>query len=94
MDKDVEAMVELLKELYRSECKKATQYLVVIFTLSVLLLIAVIFGLFLGYELSTYDEVNVTETTITETYENSIEGDGANIINGNQYNDNATHNEQ
>lgn len=43
----------------------------------------------LAYELSTYEQVQIT----TETYEQDIEGDNGNIVNGNQYNDSATHNE-
>jgi hypothetical protein len=44
----------------------------------------------LAYELSTYEQVQITTT---ETYDQDIEGDNGNIVNGNQYNDSATHNE-
>lgn len=54
-----------------------------------------VFCIALGYELSTYDTVIVTETTTTESYDNSVNGDNssADIVNGNQYNDYATHNQ-
>jgi hypothetical protein len=45
------------------------------------------------YELSTYEKVTITETTTTETYDTDIDGDGANVVNGNQYNDSAIHND-
>lgn len=93
-DKNTLAMISLLKELYKSECKKSMRYLITIYILIACLLVSVVFGIVMGYELSTYDTVTITETTTTETYENSVDGEGANIVNGNQYNDSATHNEQ
>lgn len=86
-------MEELWKDLYVAECKQSKKYRTVIFILSIVTCILAMLCGFLLYELSTYEEVVITETTTTETYENDVDGDNANIVNGNQYNDSAIHNE-
>lgn len=98
MDDKEKALVDILKDLYSQECKKSTKYLIINYVLVALLFICVIIASILAYELSTYDEVIITETTTStsstsEVVNNSVEGDNASIINGNQYNDSATHNE-
>ena len=97
MDDKEKALVDILKDLYSQECKKSTKYLITNYVLVALLFICVIIASMLAYELSTYDEVIITETTTSssasEVVNNSVEGDNANIINGNQYNDSAKHNE-
>lgn len=99
MDDKEKALVDILKDLYSQECKKSTKYLIINYVLVALLFICVIIASMLAYELSTYDEVIITETTTStststsEVVNNSVEGDNASIINGNQYNDSATHNE-
>ena len=84
-------MDELFKDLYKAEHKKNHAYLIVNCILSVLLLISLTACGMLLYELSTYEQVEVVTTT--ETYEQEIDGDNGSIINGNQYNDSAVHNE-
>lgn len=83
-------MEELLKDLYKTECRKSQTYLTICFILTVLFTISLMVCLALAYELSTYEQVQITTT---ETYDQDIEGDNGNIVNGNQYNDSATHNE-
>lgn len=78
-------MEELLKDLYKEECKRNHQLTIinsVLLVLCSLLLASCIF-------LSMYERVEVS----TETYDQSIEGDDASIVNGNQYNDSAVHNQ-
>lgn len=97
MEEKEKALLEIVKDLYKQECKKSTRYLIINYVLAALLLLMSVFCIALGYELSTYDTVIVTETTTTESYDNSVNGDGdnssADIVNGNQYNDYATHNQ-
>lgn len=97
MDDKEKALVDILKDLYSQECKKSTKYLIINYVLVALLFICVIIASMLVYELSAYDEVIIAETTTSastsEVVNNSVEGDNASIINGNQYNDSATHNE-
>ena len=97
MDDKEKALVDILKDLYSQECKKSTKYLIINYVLVALLFICAIIVSMLAYELSTYDEVIITETTsstsTSEVVNNSAEGDNASIINGNQYNDSAKHNE-
>ena len=84
-------MEEFLKDLYKAECQRSHMYLIINYVLTVLLLVALITCGCLFYELSTYEQVEITTTT--ETYTQDIEGDNGSIVNGNQYNDSATHNE-
>lgn len=91
-----EALNELLKDLYKAECKKSTQYMVAAYILTGLLFIAVLFSCYLLNELNSYEQVTITTTkTTTETFNNDVEGDDANIVNGDQYqyNDSAVHNQ-
>lgn len=92
-DVNSEALNELLKDLYKAECKKTTRYMLIIFVLIGLLFISVLISCLLLNELNSYEQITITQTSTTETFENSVEGDDANIVNGNQYNDSATHNE-
>lgn len=87
------ALLNLVKDMYKAECKKSMKYLITSYILAILLFLVAAFSAFLGYELSSYDTVTITETTTTETYTNSVDGDNANIVNDNQYNDNAVHNQ-
>lgn len=78
-------MEELLKDLYKEERRRNHQLVIVnsiLIALCSILFAACIF-------LSTYERVEVS----TETYDQSIEGDDGSIINGNQYNDSAVHNQ-
>lgn len=84
-------MEELLKDLYKEERKRNHQYTIINCILAVVCTILFVVCLFLVYELSTYEQVEVVTTT--ETYNQDIEGDDGSIINGNQYNDSATHNQ-
>ena len=84
-------MEELLKDLYKDERKRNHQLTVFNYILVSLCTVLFIVCILLTYTLSTYERVEVTTTT--ETYDQSIEGDDASIINGNQYNDSATHNQ-
>ena len=97
MDDKEKALVDILKDLYSQECKKSTKYLIINYVLVALLFICVIIASMLAYELSTYDEVIIAETTTSsstsEVVNNSVKGDNASIVNGNQYNDSAKHNE-
>lgn len=62
-----------------------------IFNYVLIAICAVLFTvcMFLTYTLLQHERVEIT----TETYEQTIDGDDGSIINGNQYNDNATHNQ-
>lgn len=94
--KDSEAFNELLKDLYKTECKKSVRYMIAMYVLIVLLFVSVLLCCYLVHELNSYEQITITTTkTTTETYTNDIEGDDANIVNGNQYNykDNAIHNQ-
>ena len=95
MEDKEKALVDIIKDLYKQECKKSTRYLIINYILAGLLFLVSVVCSMLIFKLSSYKTVTVTETTATESYSNSIEGDNsnANIVNGNQYNDNATHNE-
>ena len=84
-------MEEFLKDLYKAECKKNQTYIIVNSILIAVLSIVFMICIFLAYQLSTYEQVTITETT--ETYDNDVDRDNANIVNGNQYNDSATHND-
>lgn len=90
----MDEFTDLLKDLYKYEHAKNVRLTIAIIALSVILSLSLTACGFLAYELSTYEQVTIeTTTTTTETYENTAEGDNANIVNGNQYNDSATHNE-
>lgn len=87
------ALNKLLKDLYEAECKKSLKYMLAMYVLIGLLFISVLICCLLINELNSYEQVTITQTSTTETFENSVEGDNANVVNGNQYNDSATHNE-
>lgn len=84
-------MEEMLKDLYKSERQYSHRLMVFNHILIVICAILFTVCMFLVYELSTYERVEITTTT--ETYDQDIEGDSASIVNGNQYNDSATHNQ-
>lgn len=84
-------MEEMLKDLYKSERQYSHRLMVFNYILIVTCAILLTVCMFLIYELSTYERVEITTTT--ETYDQDIEGDSASIVNGNQYNDSATHNQ-
>ena len=72
--------------------KILSKILIIIIALFVLLIVSVGLNIYFVYELSTY------ETVVTVTYENEWgtsdeTDDEVKIINGNQYNDDATHNQ-
>lgn len=85
---------ELLKDLYKEECQKCNRYMIITYVLIGLLTVTMILCGMLLYERTQYDKVVITTTTSTDssTITNDIEGDNGSIINGNQYNDNATDN--
>lgn len=84
-------MEELLKDLYKSERQHSHRLMIFNYILIAICTALLVICILLAYELSTYERVEITTTT--ETYDQSIEGDDANVVNGNQYNDNATHNQ-
>ncbi len=84
-------MEELLKDLYKSERQHSHKLMIFNYVLIAMCSILLVICILLVYELSTYEKVEITTTT--ETYDQDIEGDDANIVNGNQYNDSATHNQ-
>ena len=88
-----QAFIAILQNLYKHERKRAQKNFIIALIISVFLVLSIVLNVLLIAELSSYDTVTITETTTTETYDSDIEGDNANIINGNQYNDNATHNQ-
>lgn len=89
--KSGDLMEEMLKDLYKSEREHTRRLTIMNYVLITLCTILAMVCMFLAYELTTYEQVEITTTT--ETYEQDIEGDNGNIVNGNQYNDSATHNE-
>lgn len=88
-----EAMVKLLTDLYKAERKKNIRYMIATYVLIGLLFVSIVFSCYLLNELNSYEQITITTTSTTETFNNEIEGDDANVVNGNQYNDSATHNE-
>ena len=88
-----QAFIAILQDLYKQERKRAQKNFIIALIISVFLVLSIVLNVLLIAELSSYDTVTITETTTTETYDSDIEGDNANIVNGNQYNDNAVHNQ-
>lgn len=88
-----QAFIAILQDLYKQERKRAQKNFIIALIISVFLVLSIVLNVLLIAKLSSYDTVTITETTTTETYDSDIEGDNANIVNGNQYNDNATHNQ-
>lgn len=84
-------MEELLKDLYKAERQHNKRLMIFNYVLIAICAILFMVCIFLVYELSTYERVEITTTT--ETYDQDIEGDDASIVNGNQYNDSAVHNQ-
>lgn len=84
-------MDEMLRDLYKSERQYSHRLMVFNHILIAVCAILFVTCMFLIYELSTYERVEITTTT--ETYDQDIEGDNASIVNGDQYNDSAIHNE-
>ena len=84
-------MEELLKDLYKSERQHSHKLMISNYILIAICAALLVVCLFLVYELSTYEQVEIVTTT--ETYDQDIDGDNGSIINGNQYNDSATHNQ-
>lgn len=72
--------------------KILSKILVIIIALFVLLIISVGLNIYFVYELSTYE--TVTTVTYTNEWETSdTTDDEVEIVNGNQYNDKAIHNQ-
>lgn len=88
-----QAFTAILQDLYKQERKRAQKNFIIALIISVFLVLSIVLNVLLIAELSSYDTVTITETTTTETYDSDIEGDNANIVNGNQYNDSAVHNQ-
>lgn len=89
-----EALNKLIMDLYKVERKKTFRYMIAVYVLIGLLFISVIFSCYLLNELNSYEQITITTTkTTTETFNNDVDGDDVNIVNGNQYNDSAIHNE-
>lgn len=80
---------EVITEVIRKELGNLRRALTALVIVSILLLASLIVNGLLIYELSTYEIV--TETA--ETYDIDTEGDENNVVIGDQYNDNAIHNE-
>ena len=53
MEEKEKALLEIVKDLYKQECKKSTRYLIINYVLAALLLLMSVFCIALGYELST-----------------------------------------
>lgn len=87
----IEELDEFLKDLYRAECKKTTRYMILSYVLIGLLAVTMLFCGMLLFERTQYDKIVVTTTTTDNSaaYDYDVDGDNANIVNGNQYNDNA-----
>lgn len=82
-------MDEMLKDLYKSERQYSHRLMVFNYILIAVCAVLFVVCMFLVYQLSTYERVEI----VTETYDQDKDGDDGSIINGNQYNDSATHNE-
>lgn len=92
----IEALNKLITDLYKAERKKTFRYMIAVYVLIGLLFISIIFSCYLLNELNSYEQITITTTkTTTETFNNDVDGDDVNIVNGNQYqyNDSAIHNE-
>ena len=86
---DDKNMEKLLKDVLKQEANKIKRLFAIFYIVLGLLLASIIGNCYLLYTLSQYQLVE----TIEETYDYEVEGDGNNLVNGNQYNDNAIHNE-
>ena len=85
-----EELDEFLKDLYKSECRKTNRYMILSYVLMALLAVVTVFCGMLLFERTQYDKIVVTTTTdSSSTYDYDVSGDSANIVNGNQFNDNA-----
>lgn len=77
---DEKALIELLKDMLRQK-QKETKYLFISLVVVVIMNILTI-GAFLSYE-------SQMETVTTTTTEQTVDGEGNDIVNGDQYNDEA-----
>ena len=76
------ALIELMRDMLNYKKKEAKYLCIALIAVVVMNLLMV--GAFLYYEAHMQ-----TTTTTTTTTEQEIQGDDGNIVNGNQYNDNA-----
>lgn len=81
---------KVLVDLIKKEVETTKKLFIVLYLVIGLLLTSLIANALLLYEISQYQ---VVETTVEETYDYQVEGNENTLINGNQYNDSSTHNE-
>ena len=87
---DMSCVDKVLVDLIKKEVENTKKLFIVLYLIIGLLLTSLIANALLLYEISQYQ---VVETTVEETYDYQVEGDENTLINGNQYNDSSTHNE-
>lgn len=81
---------KVLVDLIKKEVETTKKLFIVLYLVIGLLLTSLIANALLLYGISQYQ---VVETTVEETYDYQVEGNENTLINGNQYNDSSTHNE-
>lgn len=81
-----QAIVKLCKEMVGNS-RKGMKALFIALVISLCVNVAIV-GAFLVYE----SHIETTDT-ITTTYQQDTDGDNSDIVNGNQYNDSAVHND-
>lgn len=87
---DMGCVDKVLVDLIKKEVENTKKLFIVLYLIIGLLLTSLIANALLLYEISQYQ---VVETTVEETYDYQVEGNENTLINGNQYNDSSTHNE-
>lgn len=86
---NVTGMERLLVDILKQESANTKRLFVVFYLVLALLLVSIAGNCYLIYTLSQYQIVE----TVEETYDYQVDGDGNNLVNGNQYNDSSVHNE-
>lgn len=86
---NVTGMERLLVDILKQESANTKRLFVVFYIVLALLLVSIAGNCYLIYTLSQYQIVE----TVEETYDYQVDGDGNNLVNGNQYNDSSVHNE-
>lgn len=86
---NVTGMERLLVDILKQKSANTKRLFVVFYIVLALLLVSIAGNCYLIYTLSQYQIVE----TVEETYDYQVDGDGNNLVNGNQYNDSSVHNE-
>lgn len=86
---DQKAVMNLFHDMLEYK-KKESKFLFIVLVISLVVNILEV-GAFLWYE-SQWEYTDTVTTTTTTTTEQSVDGEGGNIVNGDQYNDESQNN--